>query len=116
MFLRAEQRFREEFGAECLHAAIQPRFRGINMRKTMLCALAVLAAAVSTSAVAKDLKQDRKAPTMSATRMNDSEMDRVTAGAAGGNGNGQAWGLQCTPAWQCNGSSPNGRALGRQPI
>jgi opacity protein-like surface antigen len=47
-----------------------------------VCVLAVLAAAVSTSAVAKDLKQNKQAPAVSATQMTDSEMDRVTGGAA----------------------------------
>ena len=47
-----------------------------------VCVLAILAAA-STAAVAKDLKQDQKAPapTVKAT-MSDAEMDKVTAGAA----------------------------------
>ena len=49
--------------------------------------LAVLAAAVSTSAVAKDLKQNKQA--VSATQMSDSEMDRVTAGLAFYTGGGK---------------------------
>jgi opacity protein-like surface antigen len=56
--------------------------------KKSVCVLAVLAAAVSTSAVAKDLKQDRKAPAVSATQMTDSEMDRVTGGLFFVNGKG----------------------------
>jgi hypothetical protein len=50
--------------------------------KKIVYVLAILAAA-STGAVAKDLKQDNKAaaPAVSATQMNDAEMDRVTAGA-----------------------------------
>ena len=55
--------------------------------KKSVCVLAVLAAAVSTSAVAKELKQ-KQAPTVSATQMTNSEMDKVTAGAQGGQGNG----------------------------
>jgi opacity protein-like surface antigen len=55
--------------------------------KKSVCVLAVLAAAVSTSAVAKDLKQ-KQVPTVSATQMTNSEMDKVTAGAQGGQGNG----------------------------
>ena len=55
--------------------------------KKSVCVLAVLAVAVSTSAVAKDLKQDRKAPAVSATQMTDSEMDRVSAGLIFFNGN-----------------------------
>jgi hypothetical protein len=47
--------------------------------KTVTCALAVLAA-VSTAAVAKDLKQDN-APSGQATVMTDTEMDNVTAGS-----------------------------------
>jgi hypothetical protein len=66
------------------------------MRKSMLCVLAVLAAAVSTSAVAKDIKQNKQA--VSATKMSDSEMDRVTAG-------GNAYGHEGTPAWQFNGGN-----------
>jgi hypothetical protein len=53
-----------------------------------VCVLAVLAAAVSTSSVAKDLKQSKQAPAVSATQMTNSEMDKVTAGAQGGLGNG----------------------------
>ena len=51
------------------------------MRK-LAYAFAILAAAASTAAVAKDLKQDKKAaaPTVSAQQMTDSEMDKVTAG------------------------------------
>jgi hypothetical protein len=53
-----------------------------------VCVLAILAAAVSTSAVAQDLKQNKQAPTVSATQMTDSEMDRVTAGLVFFNGKG----------------------------
>jgi hypothetical protein len=51
------------------------------MRKSVWV-LAILTAAVSTAAVAKDLKQDKKAavPTVTAAQMTDSEMDKVTAG------------------------------------
>ena len=40
---------------------------------------------MSTAAVAKDLKQEKKAtaPAVAATQMTDSEMDKVTAGAGG---------------------------------
>jgi hypothetical protein len=46
--------------------------------------IAIFAAAISTSAVAKDLKQEKKAtaPAVTATQMSDSEMDKVTAGGA----------------------------------
>jgi hypothetical protein len=49
-----------------------------------LCVIAILAAAVSTTAMAKDIKQDKKdtAPTVAATQMSDAEMDKVTAGVA----------------------------------
>jgi opacity protein-like surface antigen len=57
--------------------------------KKSVCVLAVLAATVSTSAVAKDLKQEKKAPAISATQMTDSEMDRVTAGFRFFNGKGE---------------------------
>ena len=58
--------------------------------KTVTCVLAILAAA-STGALAKDLKQDKKAnaPTVAATQMSDAEMDKVTAGAGIGHGYGQ---------------------------
>jgi hypothetical protein len=51
--------------------------------KKIACVFAILAAA-STAAVAKDLKQDKKAnaPTVAATQMSDAEMDKVTAGLA----------------------------------
>jgi hypothetical protein len=61
--------------------------------------LAVLAAAVSTSAVAKDLKQNKQA--VSATQMTNSEMDKVTAGRVA-----HAWGHSVAPAWLIN----NGKA------
>jgi opacity protein-like surface antigen len=51
------------------------------MRKS-LCILVVLAAAVSTLAVAKDVKQNKQA--VSATQMTNSEMDKVVAGTQGG--------------------------------
>jgi hypothetical protein len=75
-----------------------------------VCVLAVLAAAVSTSAVAKDLKQDRKAPAVSATQMTDSEMDRVSAGFTFTNGKGDqvvnpgqghAFGINKNPGGAC---------------
>jgi hypothetical protein len=49
--------------------------------KKIVYVLAILAAA-STAAVAKDLKQDKKAgaPTVAAAQMTDAEMDKVTAG------------------------------------
>jgi hypothetical protein len=54
------------------------------MKKFALCVLAVLAGAVSTSAVAKDLKQNKQAPAVSATRKTDSKMDKVAASTFGG--------------------------------
>jgi hypothetical protein len=50
--------------------------------KTSVLVFAILAAAISTSAVAKDVNQGKKAPTstVAATPMTDSEMDKVTAG------------------------------------
>jgi len=75
--------------------------------------LAVLAAAVSTSAVAKDLKQNRNTPdpTVAATQMSDAEMDKVT-----GAGNAFAFGQQGPGgAWQFNhGKGPMGLALGQK--
>jgi hypothetical protein len=57
------------------------------MKKPMLCVLAVLAGAVSTSAAAKDLKQNKQAPTISATQMTDSKMNKVAASTFGGGAN-----------------------------
>jgi hypothetical protein len=53
------------------------------MRKSAYL-LAILVAAASTAAAAKDLKRDQKAtaPAVSATQMTDAEMDKVTAGDA----------------------------------
>jgi opacity protein-like surface antigen len=65
-----------------------------------VCVLAVLAAAVSTSAVAKDLKQSKQAPAVSATQMTNSEMDKVTAGA--GIGHAYAFGQNPGPGWLWN--------------
>ena len=61
--------------------------------KKSVCVLAVLAAAVSTSAVAKDLKQNKQAPTVSATQMTNSEMDKVTGQGHGQGGVGNGFGL-----------------------
>ena len=51
------------------------------MKKFALCVLAVLAGAASTSAVAKDLKQNKRA--ISATQ----KMDKVAASTFGGGAN-----------------------------
>ena len=52
------------------------------MRK-LVYGFAILAAAASTAAVAKDLKQEQKAaPTVKATIMSDAEMDKISAGSA----------------------------------
>lgn len=77
--------------------------------KKITCVFAVFAilAAASTAALAKDLKQDKKAnaPTVASTQMSDAEMDKVTAGfsfytggPAGGrlienSGQGHAYGI-----------------------
>ena len=67
-----------------------------KMKKLMLCVLAVLAGVVSTSAVAKDLKQNKQAPAVSATQMTDSKMDKVAASTFGGgtNNNGRTLGAR----------------------
>jgi hypothetical protein len=67
-----------------------------EMKKLILCVLAVLAGAVSTSAVAKDLKQNKQAPAVSATQMTDSKMDKVAASTFGGgaNNNGRTLGAR----------------------
>jgi hypothetical protein len=60
------------------------------MKKLALCVLAVLIGAVSTSAVAKDLKQNKQAPSVSATQMTDSKMKKVAASTfSGANDNGR---------------------------
>jgi len=60
------------------------------MKKFALCVLAVLAGAVSTSAVAKDLKQNKQAPAISATQMTDSKMGKLAAVTfSGANDNGR---------------------------
>jgi hypothetical protein len=53
------------------------------MMQKLTCVLAILAAA-STAAVAKDLKQEKKAtaPAVAATEMTDAEMDKVSAGGS----------------------------------
>ena len=56
---------------------------------TLSIFLAVLAVAVSTSAVAKDLKQNKQAPAVSATQMTDSKMDKVAASTFGGGANNE---------------------------
>jgi hypothetical protein len=67
-----------------------------KMKKFMLCIMAVLAGVVSTSAVAKDLKQNKQAPVASATQMTDSKMDKVAASTFGGgaNNNGRTLGAR----------------------
>jgi hypothetical protein len=55
------------------------------MKKLALCVLALLAGAVSTSAVAKDLKRNKQSPTVSATQMTDSKMDKIAASTLGNN-------------------------------
>jgi hypothetical protein len=73
-----------ETSGGCCSVRQSRRFVGGTRMKKIVYLLAVLAAA-STAAVAKDLKQDKKAPApaVSAMRMSDTEMDKVTAGAAG---------------------------------
>jgi hypothetical protein len=82
--------------------------------KKIVYILAILAAA-STAAMAKDLKQDKKAtaPTVSATQMSDSEMDRVTAGqgfgigtAADHNGGRTNWEFGISTATTHSGNNP----------
>ena len=52
--------------------------------RELVYAFAIIAAAASTAAVAKDLKQDKKAavPMVKATVMSDAEMDKISAGSA----------------------------------
>jgi opacity protein-like surface antigen len=82
--------------------------------KKITCVLAIFAAAL-TAAVAKDLKQDKKAtaPTVAAAQMTDSEMDRVTAGEGFGvgtafdhNGGRQNWTFGLSTATVHSGDNP----------
>jgi hypothetical protein len=77
-----------------------------SMRKSVFV-LAVIGAACSSVAFAAEVKKDVKATTMS-----DAQMDKVTAGDAGGQGKGQGnafgFGQMGTPAWQFN----NGKNAG----
>jgi hypothetical protein len=64
-----------------------------KMKKLMLCVLSVLAGAISTSAVAKDLKQNKQAPAVSATQTTDSKKHKVAVSTLGGaNNNGRLGG------------------------
>jgi hypothetical protein len=69
--------------------------------------LAVIGAACSSVALAGEVKQTKPvAPVVKATTMSDSDMDKVTAGDAGGiRGNAFAYGQMCHPASDCNGNS-----------
>ena len=55
--------------------------------KVRIVRFGVLAGAVLTSAVAKDLKQSKQAPAISAAQMTDSKMDKVAASTFGGGAN-----------------------------
>ena len=62
--------------------------------------LAVIGAACSSVAFAGEVKQTKAAaPVVKATTMSDAQMDKVTAGAAGGNGDGvrNAWAFGHAP-------------------
>lgn len=92
-----------------------PSFLGGIQMKKLVCTFTILAAAaISTAAVAKDLKQDQKstAPGVSAAQMSDSEMDRVIGGfgygltTAGTGGRGTA-----LPPTTCVDSSPPASCL-----
>jgi hypothetical protein len=73
------------------------------MRKSVF-ALAILAAAVSTAAVAKDLKQKKATvPTVAAAQMSDAEMDKVTAGAIYNQASGR---YMNSHAWHACGHGP----------
>jgi hypothetical protein len=82
--------------------------------KKIVYALAILAAA-STAAMANDLKENKKstAPAISATQLNDAEMDRVTAGQGFGigtavdhNGGLTNWGFGISTATTHSGDNP----------
>jgi hypothetical protein len=66
-------------------SAVHASKEDIKMRMSV-CVLATLAVAISTAAVAKDLKQEKKTavPTAASNRMSDAEMDKVTAGSGYG--------------------------------
>jgi hypothetical protein len=73
-----------------------------SMRKSVFV-LAVIGAACSSVAFAAEVKKDVKATTMS-----DAQMDKVTAGDAGGQGKGQGnafgFGQNPGPGWLSNNS------------
>ena len=82
------------------------------MRKSVFV-VAALIAAVSTAAVAKEVKQEKRAGPV---QMTDSEMDKVTAGTKTDN-NGNAFGAGMgggsikTPGQGINNANPNARFL-----
>ncbi len=82
------------------------------MRKSVFVVVA-LVAAVSTAAVAKDVKQEKRAGPV---QMTDAEMDKVTAGSKTEN-NGNAYGGGIgggsinTPGQGINHANPNARFL-----
>jgi len=82
------------------------------MRKSVFV-VAALIAAVSTAAVAKDVKQEKRAGPV---QMTDSEMDKVTAGTKTDNngkdvGMGMGGGSINTPGQGINNANSNARFL-----
>jgi hypothetical protein len=66
--------------------------------------------------VAKDLKQNKQAPAISATQMTDSQMDKVTAGGQGGLGHGYGGGEGLGNPLNLHGNNGNGQgALNNNP-
>ena len=76
--------------------------------------LAVIGAACSSVAFAGEVKQTKTpTPVVKATTMSDAQMDKVTAGDAGGvNAQGNAFGHDVTkgmPAWNFNDGNKPGK-------
>jgi ABC-type Fe3+ transport system substrate-binding protein len=76
--------FLKVYGSPALTQTGKLAFAKGNMMRKSAYLLAILLAAASTAAVAKDLKQEKKATasTVAATEMTDAEMDKVTAGGS----------------------------------
>jgi hypothetical protein len=87
---------------------------GVSSMRKSVFVLAVIGAACSSVAFAAEVKKDKAhVPAVKATIMSDAQMDKVTAGDAGGQGKGQGnafgYGQIGTPAAGLNPRSEAGR-------
>jgi hypothetical protein len=77
--------------------------QGVSSMRKSVFVLAVIGAACSSVAFAAEVKKDKAhIPAVKATTMSDAQMDKVTAGDAGGQGKGEAFGLMGQPGWRFN--------------